>query len=1141
MCGRGQNTNTELFTGSIFIGRLGPLNPNLTKIMKYKIPLHAVPRAVYRLFTGATAPLILVFSITHVWGQETGAENSVVELSPFEVTPSETTGFRAASTLSGTRLKTDIGDLGSSISVYTEQFLEDTGSEDMEDLLVYATGMEVPGISGNLTNTEIAGGGAIGNQESTVRPQENTRARGLAPADLTRDLYLTDIPFDAYNIHRVTINRGSNALLFGLGSPAGIIDHSLVNARFEDSGEVVAKFDSFGTQRYSLDLNRVLLEDRLAFRFAGLYEDQKYNVEPAFEKDERLFLAAVYRPLKQTTIRVNFEHGENRSNRPRLSPPIDLFTPHFETENPRYPTTNLLPNGIAFHDPAKETRGAFWNAHAGTFNPTILLGSSDVTTSPDLVGFEPLLLRRIDPDIRPDLPSFPAHSIPTVNSRGRLPVGTPFASLYIEEQVTDPSVFDFNNLLIDGPNKEEYYNFETYNITAEQLFLSGNAGVELAYDYQEFDDGRFYLFNQSRSGERLAMDANITLTDGRTNPNFGRPFLSGRPGADMRLSERDAFRIQAFIKFDFGKLESGLPRLLGRHVLTGQYFTQTHYEKRVSTGSAWQVPEEKVDAFSTRSNDVITLIRYLGPSVIERGVAEGAHIPNIQVPTVLQTAESFWMYNNKVTHEWELFTFETYDWRRDPASVAGGASLLENQFDATMGVLQSWFLDDHLVATVGYRNDEAKGRENVNPPRDDARGVVVFDDRFFQLPDQFGTEATEESWSWSLVGHVPESLLEAVPAISGVSLHYSESQNFRPSPNRFNVIGEEIGSPGGETREYGFSLDLWEDRVNLRVNWYETAERLKTEDGFTSLGGWINFEAFVLENIESTIANEAEYRELFPESFANTPPFEQLRGAIEADGSPKGFPKNVLAFANYTAEDTTGDGLFDEFRWSIPSNTVSTSDVVSKGVEIELVGNPTPNWTIILNIAQQQATRANSGPAVRELVAARLPFIEEFGSFPNGAGQQTVAGWLNANNIVPAQKVISQDGKGIANEVREWRVNLASTVRFSDGRWKGLFVGGGIRWQDDAAIGFLGKDDPVFGEIFDVDQPVFGESEFDVDAWIGYEKRVWDKYDWKIQLNIRNLTNDDDLVPTFANPDGSVAGWRIQQPIRFELTNKLRF
>ena len=48
-------------------------------------------------------------------------EQEVFTLSPFEVNAASDEGYRATSTLAGTRIATDLKDIGSSISVLTEQ------------------------------------------------------------------------------------------------------------------------------------------------------------------------------------------------------------------------------------------------------------------------------------------------------------------------------------------------------------------------------------------------------------------------------------------------------------------------------------------------------------------------------------------------------------------------------------------------------------------------------------------------------------------------------------------------------------------------------------------------------------------------------------------------------------------------------------------------------------------------------------------------------------------------------------------------------------------------------------------------------------------------------------------------------------
>lgn len=57
---------------------------------------------------------------------EADQEEERIELSPFQVTASEDMGYLATSTLAGTRIKSNIRDVGSTISIITKEFLEDT-------------------------------------------------------------------------------------------------------------------------------------------------------------------------------------------------------------------------------------------------------------------------------------------------------------------------------------------------------------------------------------------------------------------------------------------------------------------------------------------------------------------------------------------------------------------------------------------------------------------------------------------------------------------------------------------------------------------------------------------------------------------------------------------------------------------------------------------------------------------------------------------------------------------------------------------------------------------------------------------------------------------------------------------------------
>ena len=71
------------------------------------------------------------------------SKNDIIVLSPFVVASQQDKGYAATTTLAGTRLRTDLNDVGAAISVVTEQFLSDTGATNSKSLLTFTTGTEV--------------------------------------------------------------------------------------------------------------------------------------------------------------------------------------------------------------------------------------------------------------------------------------------------------------------------------------------------------------------------------------------------------------------------------------------------------------------------------------------------------------------------------------------------------------------------------------------------------------------------------------------------------------------------------------------------------------------------------------------------------------------------------------------------------------------------------------------------------------------------------------------------------------------------------------------------------------------------------------------------------------------------------------
>jgi hypothetical protein len=230
-------------------------------------------------------------------------------------------GYYASQSLAGGRLSTDIINTGSSIEVVTQDFMDDIGANDIQELLQYTNNTEIGGVLGNFAGVDVDTAQGNVNTAATQRnPDENSRIRGLTRPDSTRDFFKTNIPSDQYNTERIDINRGSNSFLFGLGSPSGLINSQLAKAHFNDRSKIRFRLGSGGerpTYRADFDFNRAVIKDKLAIRVAGMMNRQQYRQEPTFRDDDRIYAALTYHPFdnnKRTTIRAHYEVGNQHMN-----------------------------------------------------------------------------------------------------------------------------------------------------------------------------------------------------------------------------------------------------------------------------------------------------------------------------------------------------------------------------------------------------------------------------------------------------------------------------------------------------------------------------------------------------------------------------------------------------------------------------------------------------------------------------------------------------------------------------------------------------------------------------------------------------------------------------------------------------------
>ena len=1150
---------------------------------------HARSTSLYRLVPAATFAFLAAVataqtapkpSATAAASADATAEETV-KLTPFVVAESEDRGYAATSTLAGTRLRTDLRDVGAAISVVTSQFLIDTASTNARDVLIYTTNTEVGGFEGNFSG--VGTGNGFSSAENTLQsPSSSTRVRGLAGADLTRDFFLTNIPLDSYNTERIDISRGANAILFGLGSPAGIINNQLKSANLRKPAvSYQQSFGRFDSHREVFDVNTPLIKDRLALRIIALNKHEEYRQQPAYENDRRIFAAAKWEPRLVrdglTQFQVSYEGGAQKSNRPRPTPPQDGLSVWYKVLN-KVAIDPTVPTSV--------TNNPFLFAHLGApgrwFGQVAAVFTDPAGTAQGGNGVPPFMIGR------GGVPFTQWFAVGAYLAQGNnpnfflnqqfAPAGQAYAGLWKYQEIRDPSVFNFYDKLLDGPNKLEQSDLRALNATFRQTFLRDLVGFEFAYDRQTFNRNNFGMFGFD--AYTLFVDIQSKLVDGSSNPNFGRPYVaSDSIGNNYADTTRDAFRATAYGTLDF-RPKQGWLRHLGRHVFTGNYTDQRSENfNRSINGYSYGL-----DLNAYANNPTATTypsyagIHYLGSSIAGLSSPAGANISAITAVHNPRASGTALVFDARINQMVRVPVTTISASERDISKLYSGASKNKNVTKSISAVWQSYFFSDKLVGLVGWRQDEFDLRD-AGPAR--LASVTGETDPYnpaWTLPATPTIYAKDSTISWSGVLHAPQTVKRWLPRGTDLSLAYNESQNFRPSSTIADVYGRPFSPPSGKTKDYGVTVSAFDQKLTLRVNRYRTTQ---ANDGATFYNTFWpgNDVTRAMNGLRQTNVNEHLINKWFgfaPNDPRYLPPRASLTDPAQANNLNPGLTAAETAFRNNWFTQRTRaewlrpvDPLLAETwaftqaanggTWSAtrPPNVGNIADTVSEGWEFEGTLNPTRNWRITFNAAMQEAQKSNVGADFTEFIKRNLPLwkdgngslatniraMEGFEdiTYFNAFGTSQLGNLAITNMYIPYLNALAANGSPV-QELRRWRFNAVTNYDFRTGKLKGFGVGGAARWQDKVAIGFPVKKNEIGQWVSDVSRPFYGSDDLKFDAWVRYSRRILDdKIRWSLQLNVRDLLAGDDLIAVTAQPNGTVASARIPQPNKWTLTSSFEF
>lgn len=685
----------------------------------------------------------------------TTSADGTVKLSPFTVTTDKDQGYYAENTLAGSRLNSNLADLGASITVVTKQQMEDTASVDINDVFRFEANTEgsdtyTPQIFDRGTAKDQLAGYSFGNTGSVQTNATANRIRGLGVPDMTVDFYPVNnrLPFDIYNTQSVEISRGPNSTLSGLGSPAGIVNQTRSQASLQhDANTVQMRIDSNGSERASLAINRVLIKDKLGIYAAILDDNRQFARKPSFDYWRRKYLTLTYKPFSKTTLRGSVESILNNANRPNFLTPRDFVTPWLQSGRPAYdPTTRtitILDTGVTKGPITTSSNSPGYVAGAPT-NDTALTSTSSPfyttgiffndSTRPlmrlddgsliDWMQRQPVAVRPANGNPQPA--NYPSTAQLNANpswwtimdrkwttSTG-LPVPTGYSS-YQYSGVSDKGIYDYTKYNTNQSNFS-WMRGTNYNLELEQEILP-NLVFSAGWLRQDIDSVENNTVSQT-TGATLAIDTNQKLPNGQNNPYFGLPFIEDSAPDTFRNPETDDnFRAMLAYELDFTR-NQGWSKWLGRHRMFAMWSKQRVQSEVTRSRLVFVDGSQDGQLRYLPNPDTNSAYTLWSATNLKRYYYLAS--PGDPQATVSHSL-GYWGnqgWDTPYTGNINVFNWNTLQYQDDSMTINSvfsdaGSFRSEKIIKTWNGSLQSFWWDNRLVTTVGLRRDEYRARSTT--------------------------------------------------------------------------------------------------------------------------------------------------------------------------------------------------------------------------------------------------------------------------------------------------------------------------------------------------------------------------------------------------------------------------------------------
>ncbi|MFT3782480.1 MAG: TonB-dependent receptor [Nibricoccus sp.] len=950
-------------------------------------------------------------------------DDDILVLSPFEVV-TDNKGYYSSNTMSGTRFKTKLEDLGSSITVVNKDQMSDFGMIDINDVFNYVGNTEG---TGTYTDYVIdRNGQAFDNVQ--LNPNNANRIRGISAANISYGNFEVSgrMAVDELITEGIEVSRGPNANVFGLGNAGGTVNQVPVSANLtRNKTRITLRGDSYDGWRTTFDTNVVLKKNVLAIRASGSYMDEEFQRKPSGMYTRRLNAMIKYSPFRYTTISGLVLDYNSHGNRPNFTPPRDNVSYWRANGSPGWNPNNstVVINGVE----------SGWNAALGRVVPMTTAGTVAFTNSndtgvpvPDYFFRPNYMFQRsniyIDQSgigywtapvstqggttgtpftstgtLRLQLSS-PGYGIVGNNSGGRIGSQPLFSTVPV---VSDKSLYDWSEVNLSAVNRLNY-STKMYLGQIDQIVLNTptqNLTFQLAALREDNDSyERTPIGNSGNSGVsgQLFVDVNTRNLDGTINPYYGRPFIGvSEPRTVYKPATWDTYRGQFSYRLDLSK-EQGALKWLGIHQLSGyseyKYRLNRQYVYRdvMVSDHPWtasgQIGIDPRAARANQSNNTEGSI-IAGQGLFRNfmryyvGDANGYNVDN--APSEYAYGNYDYHYGSPV----QLITTGPNAGQPNPATgftsvnatlgrwattdSTGGTANLKQVLKTNGIVLQSQFFNSKLVLNGGLREDKVYSKFGATPQ------LLV--DGFSEHDWEADNHWARGDWRYS----------------SGKTKTYGGVA--RP----FRDLGfvTKASESSGFDRHWGQFLRGLAFTYNYSDTFYPQGPAIDlqlrqlpniTGEG-KEYGVWIN----MLDNKLVVRVNHYDNKQLNARNGeANTIAQRVLRMDLNIPVSDNyqlhdvverwlsqapynfsiGTPQMEAEIAKITKMDPArSQVLIDAFN----SGTIAaTNDIYAKGTEVEIYYNPTKYWTIAASAEKKSSANANISNSVQEWLDERLPVLQ---------------------------------------------------------------------------------------------------------------------------------------------------------------------